>query len=36
MIANYVKELELEYNTTIPDYMKKSVEMEAISSIDMF
>ena len=36
MIDNYVKKLELEYNTIIPDYMKKSVEMEAISSIDMF
>ena len=36
MITNYVNELEVEYNTIIPEYMKKSVEIEAISSIDMF
>jgi len=36
MINSYVMQLESEFHTTIPQYMKNSVEKEAIASIDMF
>ena len=36
MISSYVQSLENDYNTKIPEYMKNSIEKEAIASIDMF
>ena len=36
MISSYVQSLESDYNTKIPEYMKNSIEKEAIASIDMF
>lgn len=36
MISSYVQTLENDYNTKIPEYMKNSIEKEAIASIDMF
>jgi hypothetical protein len=36
MISSYVQSLEIDYNTKIPEYMKNSIEKEAIASIDMF
>jgi hypothetical protein len=36
MIFSYVQSLESDYNTKIPEYMKNSIEKEAIASIDMF
>ena len=36
MIDNYIINLEKEFNTNIPNYMKNSVKKEAIASIDMF
>jgi hypothetical protein len=36
MIDNYVINIEREFNTNIPNYMKNSVKKEAIASIDMF
>ena len=36
MIDSYVINIEKEFNTNIPNYMKNSVKKEAIASIDMF